>query len=141
MQLKEGAPAGYLKDQLTLATNDQRSTEFPVIVEGLVVSDLTVNPTSLMLGTLRPGQKVTKQIVVKGVKPFKIVAIHCESPAFKFESSDDAKTVHLVPVTFEANSETMGRITQRIEIVTDLGEHSTVELSAIGQVNAPLAGK
>jgi hypothetical protein len=140
VQLKEGAPAGYLKDELTLATNDQRSKEFPVIVEGRVVPELTVSPASLMLGTLQPGQKVTKQIVIKGAKPFKIVAIHCDNSAFTFETSDEAKSVHLVPVTFEAAGPE-GRLVQKIEIVTDLGNQASAELSASGQVLAPLAGK
>ncbi|HEX3728084.1 MAG TPA: DUF1573 domain-containing protein [Pirellulales bacterium] len=139
VQLKPGAPAGYLKDQLIVATND-RSGHFPVDVEGRVVSELTVSPSTLMLGTLQPGQKVTKQIVIKGAKPFKILDIHCANSAFSFGSSEEAKALHLVPVTFEADA-TTGKISQSIEIVTDLGNRRSVELSAIGQVSAPLAGK
>ena len=62
-----------------------RATQFPVNVEGLIVSDLTVSPAVLTLGTLQPGQKVTKQIVVKGTKPFKIIEVRCED-AFTFET-------------------------------------------------------
>lgn len=140
VQLKEGAPAGYLKDQLQVTTNDRRA-QFPVIVEGLIVSELTVSPSALMLGTLQPGQKVTKQIVVKGIKPFKVVDVHCDNPAFTFQApQDEAKIVHLVPVTFEAGSN-VGKVNAKIEIVTDLAEHNTAELSVIGQITAPFAGK
>ena len=139
VQLKDGAPAGYLNDELLVATNDQKATQFPVKVEGLIVSELTVSPAILTLGTLQPGQKVTKQIVVKGTKPFKIVEIHCEG-AFTFETSDEEKLVHLVPVTFAAGSDSV-KISQTIEIVTDLSDNATATLSVVGQVAAPLAGK
>ncbi len=140
VQLKEGAPAGYLKDQLLVATNDRKATQFPVNVEAMIVSDLSVSPSVLMLGTLQPGQKVTKQIVVKGTSPFKIVDVRCEDGAFTFETTEEAKILHLVPVTFLAGSDS-GKISQKIEIVTDLGENTTATLSAVGQVAAPLAGK
>lgn len=140
VQLKDDAPAGYITDQVVVSTNDQRSKEFPVNVEGLIVSELTVSPNALMLGTLQPGQKVTKQIVVKGSKPFKILEVRCEDSAFTFQKSDEAKALHLLPVTFEAGNDT-GKINQKIEIVTDLPQHGTAQLSAMGQISAPLAGK
>ncbi len=139
VQLKEGAPAGYLQNQLLLTTNDRRGTKFPVNVEGLIVSELTVSPTTLMLGTVPPGQKVTKQLVVKGAKPFKIIEIRCDNEAFTFQPSQESKNLHLVPVSFEAGEAT-GKINQKIEIVTDLGGQKTATLSAIGQISAPLAG-
>jgi hypothetical protein len=140
VQLKEGAPAGYLQDQIFLTTNDRRGMQFPVAVEARIASDLTVSPTALMLGTLQPGQVVTKQIVVKGAKPFKIVEIRCENDAFAFQPADEAKEVHLVPVTFTA-PEQPHKINQLIEIVTDLGDHKSAQLRALGQISAPLAGK
>jgi len=140
VELKPGAPAGYLQNQILVTTNDRRGTEFPVNVEGLIVADLTVSPTALMLGTLQPGQTVTKQIVVKGSKDFKIVEIRCNNDAFRFQPSDETKAVHLVPMTFEAGDK-LGNVNEKIEIVTDLGDHKTVELTAMGQISAPLAGK
>ncbi|HTM55269.1 MAG TPA: DUF1573 domain-containing protein [Pirellulales bacterium] len=140
VELKPGAPAGYLQNQILVTTNDRRGTEFPVNVEGLIVADLTVSPTALMLGTLQPGQTVTKQLVVKGSKDFKIVEIRCHNDAFRFQPSDEAKAVHLVPMTFEAGDK-LGNVNEKIEIVTDLGDHKTVELTAMGQISAPLAGK
>jgi hypothetical protein len=42
-------------------------------------------------------------------------------------------------MTFKAGEP--GKVNQKIEIVTELGEHKSAELSAIGEVNLPLAGK
>jgi hypothetical protein len=137
VKLADTAPAGYLNEDLVLKTNDRRS-EFPVKVEGRIVPSLTVSPAALMLGTLQPGQEVKKQIVVKGAKPFKIVDIHCGNEAFEFETSDEAKAVHLVPLVFKAPEEP-GDLNCKIEIITDLDANQSVTLSAIGKIAAPLA--
>jgi hypothetical protein len=141
VQLNEGAPAGYLADQLVLTTND-RSARFPVMVEGRIVAPLSVSPTTLMLGTIAPGQKVVKQIVVKAAKPFSIVDVRCDDEAFSFEIPEpqEKKTVYMLPVTFTAGN-AAGKVTRKIEIQTDLGERSTAELTVIGHVSAPLAKK
>ena len=146
VELKGDAPAGYLNDQLTLTTND-RAGEFAVMGEGRVVAPLTVSPAALMLGSVSTGQKVTRQIVVKGAKPFTILDVQCDDPSFAFdlENAKTPKPVHLVPVTFAAGN-TVGKFTRKIEIITDLGERSTAELTVIGHINPapesqPLATK
>jgi hypothetical protein len=140
VQLTEGAPAGYLREQVFLTTNDSRSPRLGVDVEGMIVAPLTVSPAALMLGTIEPGQKITKQIVIKGTKPFKILEIRCDDEAFTFRSPAEAKTVHLVPVTFQA-VDASGQFSRSIEIVTDMDDHRAVTFSASGQIGAPLAGK
>jgi hypothetical protein len=133
VRLRNDAPVGYLKDHLTLITNDERSKEIPVDVEGQIVADLTVSPASLFMGVIQPGKKVTKQLVVKGKKPFKITAIECDDPSFTFKTPETAATVHLVPVTYEAGEEP-GKVTQKIRIQTDIGEGISSELNAYAEV-------
>lgn len=140
VKLKENAPTGYLQQQIVLLTNDHRSSEVPVNVEGLIVAELAVSPSALMLGTVQTGQTVNKHIVVRGAKPFKIVEVRCDNSAFQFQTGDEAKAVHLVPVTFEAGNEP-GKINQKIEILTDLEGGKSTSLTALGQITAPLAGK
>jgi hypothetical protein len=138
VKLADDAPAGIIDDQLILATNDRRE-QFPVKVEGRVVTPLSVSPTSLMLGTVQPGQKVQKRIVVRGTKPFTILEVRCDDESFAFDVPKQAGAVHLIPVTFVAGEP--GKISRKIEIVTDLAQQPTVELFVIGQVAAPLAQK
>jgi len=137
VKMNPDAPAGYVRDQVLLVTNDRNAVELPVMVEGVVVSDLTVSPSSLMLGILQPLQSVTKQIVVRGKKPFRIVKVECDDPAFSFKTSDEAKTMHLIPVTYQADSNP-GKISRKIRIETDLSGKQA-ELTVYGQVISPLA--
>lgn len=133
VKLKDNAPKGYLNEQLFLMTNDRRSDRIPIEVTARVAADLTVSPASLSLGTLRPGQKVTKKLVVRGSAPFKITDVHCEEQGFEFGVDDTAKPLHLVPVTFTAGSEP-GKKTCKIEITTDLNDGLKAECQALVQV-------
>jgi hypothetical protein len=135
VRLKPGAPAGYLQDQVLLVSDDRRV--MPVNVEGRLVAELSVNPASLAFGRLEPGQKVTKQIVVQGKRPFTIADIVCNNnECFTFEISKEAKRVHLIPVTFTAGNE-MGPISQKIQIRTDLASGAAGEVRALAEVVAP----
>ncbi len=127
-------PAGYLNDHLVLVTNDVQGEQFPVLVEGRVLAGITVSPASLFMGVLQPGQKVTKQLVIKGKGPFRILSISCDDKSFAFDTSADktAKTVHLIPVTFLAGADA-GKVVKTIKIKTDQGEMSP-ELAAYAVV-------
>ena len=133
VRLTKGAPVGYIKDQLILVTNDPQANELPVDVEGRVVSEITVSPASLFLGIVEPGRTVTKQLVVRGRKPFKIVDVKCDDDAFKIRTSGVAKLVHLVPVVFTAG-DTAGKITRQISLQTDQGADVAPTFTAFAQV-------
>ena len=122
VHVNKDAPAGYLKDHLMLTTNDQTNGEIPLLVEGRVVPGLMVTPSPLFLGVVQPGQKVTKQVVVKGNKPFRILGITSADQSLKFSQAKDdtAKSVHFVPVTFVAGNDE-GKVTKAFRINTDMG--------------------
>ena len=129
-------PAGYLNDHLMLVTNDQSGAQIPVLVEGRVVPNITVSPTALFMGVVQPGQQVTKQLVVKSKKPFRILRISCDDKSFKFDTSKEsaAKDLHLIPVTFTAGADA-GKVVKTIKIQTDQGQ-MTPELAAYAVVAA-----
>jgi len=136
VHLDENTPVGYLNDHLMLVTNDSRSTQMPVLVEGRIVPAITVSPASLFMGVVQPGQKVTKQLVVKGKKPFRIMSISCDDQSFQFDTSKDdaSKELHLIPVTFMAGSD-LGKVTKTIKIKTDTSD-AAPELAAYAVVAA-----
>lgn len=133
VKLKDDAPSGPIHEQLVLVTNDNRSPEFPVDVEGRVVSELTVIPSSLLLGVLHPGDKVTKKMVIKSKKPFKIVGVKCDDDCFQIQPSDTVKELQQIPITFTAG-EKLGNVTRKIRIETDLGADVVCEFSAYARI-------
>jgi len=134
VELDEKAAAGYINDHLVLVTNDRAMTHVPLAVQGRVESAITVSPGSLFLGTVQPGQKVSRQLVVRGKRAFRILSVSCDGKGFQFDTSGekDAKLIHLIPVTFVAG-DAAGKVTHTIRIETDLGP-SKPELSAYAVV-------
>lgn len=125
VQLAKTAPCGYLKDQVLLLSNDSQMPQVPVMVEGQVLSAVNVSPASLFLGTLQPGEKTTRQVVVWGSKPFRIVSLSGDTGCFKLGPPEKsaAKTVHVVPITFVAGSD-RGKVVKSIHITTDSAKAS-----------------
>ena len=133
VKLKDSAPAGVLNDQLSLVTTDQRMPSVAVLIEGRVVPPLAVSPASLFLGVLKPGQVVTKQLVVTGRQPFKVTSVKCANSAFVFKPTDVAKKVHLIPVTYTAG-DAAGDVEETIEIETDLASGGKTKCPARGTI-------
>ena len=120
VRLPDDAPVGYINDQLSLITADERQNAITLPVQGRVVSPLTVSPPSLLLGVLEQGEEVTKQLVVRAKKPFRIVRLECKDTCFDLPQVTGSKKLHIVPVKFVADR-TPGKVVGRINIETDNG--------------------
>ena len=118
--LSKDAPVGYVTDQFYIVTNDQQMRKIPVAMSGRVLPSVTVSPASLALGVLEPGEKITKQLLVKSKRPFQVTDVACEGDCLTFESPAGAKMLHRIPVTFTAGDEP-GTLAMDIRIMTDLG--------------------
>lgn len=126
VRLAPTAPPGYISDFAVLTSNDFGSARIPVQVEGQVRPSVVVSPADLFLGVVQAGQKVTRPLVVRADRPFRIEAISGDKAAFEIpKPSSDAKSVHVVPVTFVAGAE-IGKVVKTIRIETDIGDaHAT----------------
>jgi hypothetical protein len=135
VQLKPDAPAGYLRDQLVLVTNDNVSsaTHVPVAVEAVIVPAAQVRPSPLSLGILRAGQSVTRNLVVQGKTPFRVLKATGPDGRFAFQLPSEANILQLLPVTFVAD-ETTGGISGKIRIETDIPGTAVLEVSVNGQI-------
>ncbi|NLY00867.1 MAG: DUF1573 domain-containing protein [Rhodopirellula sp.] len=136
--LKPDAPLGYLRDQVVLVTNDRdpNTAQVPVPVEAVVVAGVQVRPSPLTLGVLRPGQTVTRTLVVQAKKAFHVLGATGPDDRFKFQLPEDAQVVQLVPVTFTADTSS-GKVAGTIRLETDLADTSALEVTVNGQVVLP----
>ncbi|MCA9262828.1 MAG: DUF1573 domain-containing protein [Planctomycetales bacterium] len=121
VRLRSDVPEGYWTDQIILETNDGETTRIPFTVSGNIRPSLTVSPASVTMGVLRPGEKNTKQLVIRGKEPFRITGIDCGVDCFEFRPSDAVKRLHFVPITFTAG-DNPGEIVQEVQILTDLDQ-------------------
>jgi len=146
LKLKPETPAGYVKGQLILVTNDPKAAQIPMDVEGRVVAEVTVSPQLLALGAVQPGRAVTKNVVVRANRPFCVTGVTCSDGCLSCPTKETPATVHILPVTFQAGDAT-GKVERLLKISTDLGEgavpsvtvQATVEAIAEPQASAALA--
>jgi hypothetical protein len=132
-KLKSSSPPGYVKGQLILVTNDPRATQIPMDVEGRVVAEVTVSPQLLALGAVPAGQTVTKNVVIRANREFKITGVYCSDGCLTCEPKTTAARVHILPVTFQAG-ETAGKVERELKITTDLGEGAVPVVTVHAQV-------
>lgn len=120
-RVRESAPAGYLKSQLVLVTNDAANPRIPLEVAADVRPELSLAPATLVLGDVRQGDTVEKKVLVRGKRPFRIVDVRCDDDCFEFQKSDAADAKQVVTIRFAAKGEPR-RIKASVTVVTDLGE-------------------
>ncbi len=137
VRLKPTSPPGYVKDQLFLMTNDANSTQIAVDVEGRVESNLTVTPSSLLFGTIAPGQTVQKNIMIgdRSKRQFKVLEIVCDD-CFTFKLPTEARDRHMIPITFTAGKEP-GKLAKEIKILTDLGKNVVAHVKCQATIESP----
>ncbi len=122
VRLAPDAPAGYVRDQLVLVTNDYRNRQVHVLVEGRVRPPISISPTLLFMGILKPGEKASKQLVIRSEEPFVVRKIISADDSFAFDTSAEQgpKRLHVITVTFIAGDEP-GKVIRAIRIETDQG--------------------
>lgn len=140
--LKGDAPAGYIKDQLILITNDAdlQSTKVPVPVEGLVTQSLTVSPSTLFMGVVEIGKSTTKPLVISAKAPFKIISVKSSDPRFQCKIPEGSVRAHRLPVTFNAQ-DASGMVSGKIHIETDFPNAKPLDVEVKAQVNSPVITK
>ncbi len=132
--LKPGAPAGMLREIVTLVTDDADNPDVPILVEAQVKPDIEVKPAVVSLGTMSPKQSKTVQVVLQGRKPFKIESVTCQKVKDVFEvrlPSKEAK-VQVIPLTVTAPEEP-GTLDEQLSVTID-GRKEPVTFRAYGKI-------
>ena len=159
VELKPDAPAGVLRDQLVLTTNEPGNSEVSIPIEARVETDIVV--TDAHFGTVTPGRPKSVTVILRGKKPFQIEKVerdvrdigkksaHDEaipttelvdferhtsqaSDAFKMEFATANTQVHLLTLTFTPPTEA-GMIDESFS-VTISGRTQPVRFQAHGRI-------
>ncbi len=105
--LQPGVPTGYFKDEITLMTNDQTGPTIPVSVVGTIQSAVAVTPSIINFGSVRPGQTVSKTVLVRSAQPFSITKISTSQEALHLEEGQAGpRPVHQVKLALKAPEQT-----------------------------------
>ena len=137
VRLKDNLSAGYVKDQLTVVTNDSfaDTQRIPLFVEGRVVPEISVTPEALVLGDIESDKPITKKLIVRGKKPFRILDVNCGDGCFTFKTDEDSKALHFVELTFNPHNRS-GAVKVPVKITTDRGPNRGATLMVSAKVLA-----
>jgi len=132
--LNPNAPTGFLREEITLFTNDPTSPKIPISVTGVVQSNVTLTPSVMNLGQIKAGETIKKTILVRSSQPFKVTGLKPSTNDLAvLAAGEQAKALHTVSFSFKAPSQT-GPFHGEIEVSTDVKDEPPTKLTAFATV-------
>jgi hypothetical protein len=123
VQIKDSAPVGEIREQLTLVTDDPSQPYIPLLVEGRVEAEYAVSPEIVSFGNLMPGERKTVNVVFRGKRPFSIEKIESAETGgvFQVRLPREARAVQIVPLTIIAPTEP-GPVDEQFQVTIGEGD-------------------
>jgi hypothetical protein len=139
--LQPEAPIGWFKDEITLITNDAAIPKIPISVVANVQGAVAVTPAIINFGQLRPGQSVSKVVLVRSSRAFSITGTTPSHEALRAEEEPGpSQTVRRLRLTLTAPEE-LGPFHATLAIETDIPEESAAVLKTFATVAGPAPGQ
>ena len=130
--LKPSAPNGYIKDEVTLETNE--GEKIPISVVANVQGAVALTPAIVNFGQVKPGQSVTKTVLVRADKPFSITKLSTTRDDLQTDdASKGPQAVHQVKLTLKAPSDP-GAFHSVMTVKTDIPDEPEAVLKAFATV-------
>jgi hypothetical protein len=127
------APVGKWYTDVWLQTNNPALPRVRVPLTVEIESALSISPTAVNLGQLKPGAEEERKVIVRGIVPFRIMNVEGTDDELTVRDSTSAsKSVHVLTVRLKAK--TAGQLDRRLKVVTDLKEEGELEFQARAQV-------
>lgn len=131
--LRPDAPAGLVRDEIRIRTNDREAPSIPVLVTADVQATLSASPPILALGQVDPGAGASGKFLVRGSKPFAIVKVEGLGDGFEVTPAGGParRTLHVLNVTYRpAAGAPRGDLHHTFRVVSDLPDEGPLELHA-----------
>ncbi len=135
VKLGNTAKPQRLRDIVTLVTDDEASPRVPLMVEGIIVPDISISPENVQIRPLSPGESTNVRVVIKGTKPFVVEDVNCKDMTDCFHVKLDAKSNKLcfVDIRFVA-PEKKGKFSEPMLVKIE-GREEPVQFMVSGEIN------
>jgi hypothetical protein len=132
VSLKPGTPAGVVRDEIRILTNDPEAPSIPIQVTALIRGELSASPSLLSLGRVASAAPVQGRFLVRASKPFAIRSVEGAGDGFQVEPVEPgSRTVHVVTISYHSEeSRVRGDLRHAFRVVTDLPGEGPLELTA-----------
>ena len=81
VSLKPDAPAGPVRDEIRLITNDPETPNIPILVTARIQGDLSASPSVLAMGNVASSGGVQGRFLVRASRPFRILRVEGRATA------------------------------------------------------------
>jgi hypothetical protein len=137
VDLKDDAPVAYIREHVTLVTNDDNPNAKRVMmtVEGVVESAISISPSPLILGTVQPDEVVVKKIVLMAAGPFNVLAVVGPDERFECTVPEKASRTQILRIEFTPDAR-RGPFDGKITIQTDITSDQNLEVPLNGRVGS-----
>jgi hypothetical protein len=132
VSLKPDAPAGPLRDEIQLLSNDPEAPSVHILVTAWIRGELTAAPSVLALGQLNSSKSAQGRFVVRAPRPFVIQAVEGAGDGFTISAVDSKRqAMHVVTVAYKPDEgSTRGDIRRLFRVHTDLPGEPPLDLTA-----------
>ncbi len=132
VSLKPDAPAGPVRDEIRILSNDPETPSIPVMVTAWIRGELTAAPSVLAMGSVHSSSGVQGRFVIRGSRPFTIQSIEGGGDGFLASAPGNARqSVHVVTVAYRPEEgSTRGDLRRVFRVHTDLPGEPPVDLTA-----------
>ncbi len=135
-QLRESVPSGFSQGELyVIVQENNMRREIPLKFSAKVVSELQV-PDMIAMGSVKPGEEVTKRVVLKSSKPFTITDVTSHSTHFRVKAAKDEKKVHFVEVIY-VGEDTPGQHISELSFYINSSTEPAGKTKAVVNIVAP----
>ncbi len=137
VNLSKEQAAGTIYDELSIITNDAKTSGIPFVVRAKVTPAIEVRP--IQLGVINKGQTVKKKLILHSARAFSVSKIKTADPRIVFQPVEGEKTLHLL--TYTLDTSTPGQIEEDVTIFTnDPGQPEMKVPFSVQIVPATVAG-
>jgi hypothetical protein len=119
VSLKSDAPAGSLKGEMFLKTNDSASPLLPVVVGGNVQASLSASPSVVRISAA-VNESRSANVAVRGNKPFKVLSVEGLGEGVALAGELPTAAAETQRLTFEVKKSEAGDFRRKVKIITDL---------------------
>ncbi len=130
--IKPDAPAGPLRDEIRLLSNDREAPSIPILVTAYVRGELSAAPSILAMGEVTSAAGKQGRFLIRGAHPFTIRAVEGSGDGFAVQPADPAKkTTHILTVVYKPEEgSTRGDLRHLFRVHTDLAGEPPLDLTA-----------
>jgi hypothetical protein len=135
--LQPGIKTGYFKDEVAVLTNDANLKTIPICVVASIQGAVTVLPSVINFGPVRPGEVVSRVVHVRSSSPFSITRITANRTELEpIDSNAGSFADHAVNLKLKVPS-AAGPYHAVVKVETDVKDEPPVQIKTFATVASP----